>query len=132
MSIHILAVIVSIASSVYLVVLGSRIKLMRLGLIMCAAGIFIGLGLHALAEFFEASKLLSVNVLLEIMPILVSLGAILILAGGINISLCIVGPIERGMRIVGAIRSKESHPDPKVIGAGNEVERLLGVNAFLS
>jgi hypothetical protein len=73
----------SIVAVVYLfyIITTQTAKGLRTGFLLLAVGILVGVIIHSLAELLERLGFLSSDLLIQIMPILILIGSLLILAG---------------------------------------------------
>ena len=79
---NVIAAILAIMTSGYLFVLASKAAgELKTSLLLIACGIVIGMGIHSIAELLEAYNLIEIELLTTIMPIFVSLGALLLFIG---------------------------------------------------
>ena len=81
--ISIVSSIISIIAVIYLVyiITTQTAKGLRTGFLLLAAGIFVSVVAHSLSETLESCGVIGTGLLIQIMPILVLLGSLLILAG---------------------------------------------------
>ncbi len=81
--VNIFSLIMSIIAVVYLIyiITTQTAKGLRTGFLLLALGILVGVVIHSLAESLERLGFLSNELLIQIMPVFVLLGSVLILAG---------------------------------------------------
>lgn len=79
---NIIAAVFALAASGYLFVLASKAAgELKNSLLLIASGIVVALGIHSVAELLEAYQLIEIELLVKTMPVLVSLGSLLLLGG---------------------------------------------------
>ena len=80
--INILSAILTLVAAIYFVVVANRCnEKLRKSFLFLAVGIFIALAVHSSIEALEAFGLINPLLLLQIMPILVLTGSILLIIG---------------------------------------------------
>jgi hypothetical protein len=105
---NIIAMNVSIIAGLFLFALAIKTKLLKKGLFLLTFGIFIGLVLHSAFEFLESIEMIKVEFLIEVMPIFVSFGSILILLGGLEILYNVMTPIKEIIKNLDKIKADEA------------------------
>ncbi len=80
--INTLSTIIALISVIYLFITASKCsKGLRFSMILIGLGVFIALGLHSLSEALETFGYLETRILLQIMPILVLIGSLILIWG---------------------------------------------------
>ena len=81
--ISILSSVISFIAVFYLmyIITTQTAKGLRTGFFLMAIGILVGIAIHSLAESFQSLGFLGVELLIQIMPVLILIGSLLILAG---------------------------------------------------
>lgn len=79
---NVIAAILALTASGYLFVLAFKaVGELRTGLLLMAFGVVVAMGIHSIAELLEVYQLIRIEVLTKIMPVLVTLGSLLLLVG---------------------------------------------------
>jgi len=126
---NIVGVIVSVLAGIFLFDLAPKTKLLRRGLLLLSAGIFVGLGFHSIFEFLESVQIVRIEFLLSIMPVLVILGAVLILLGGVDMLRNVMQPIREIIKNLEKFIADEPEIEvsEKVIAKDNELGFLFSL-----
>lgn len=81
--INLISLAIAVIAVIYLiyVITIQTAKGLRTGFLLLAVGIFISVAMHSLFETLERLELIGTGPLIQIMPVLVLIGSLLILAG---------------------------------------------------
>lgn len=82
-TINLISLAIAVIAVIYLiyVITTQTAKGLRTGFLLLAVGIFISVAIHSLFETLERLELIGTGLLIQIMPVLVLIGSLLILAG---------------------------------------------------
>jgi len=124
-SLNITAFLIAGFATAFAFYLSRESRLLRKGLILISSGLFVAIGIHALAELLESSGYLDSDILIIIMPIFVSIGSILIVVGAKVILDNVTTPIKsitKALAETGSDIGKIKVPDQD-----NEITAMLNV-----
>ncbi|MBP9864057.1 hypothetical protein KBC54_01230 [Patescibacteria group bacterium] len=94
MNINLISIFFSIISVYFLLVLVKKSKSIIIGYVEITLGVFIAITLHAFVEYFGAIGVVSGEWLYFIMPILISIGSIMIYVGSRDLYKNLFLPLE--------------------------------------
>ncbi len=95
---NIIAMVIAITVTALNFALAFKFKLLRRGMLLISSGLLIGIMVHSIVELLESLNLMSFDFLVVLMPILVSVGSLLIIAGGVVVSRDAIQPLDTIMR----------------------------------
>ena len=123
---NIIAMVIAITVTALNFAMAVKFKLLRRGVLLISSGLLIGIMVHSIVEFCESINLISLDFLVVLMPILVSTGSLLILAGGAVVSRDAIQPLDTIMRDMREFSSPESpfHIAPEITKLNNEIGAL--------
>ncbi|MBI5416140.1 MAG: PAS domain S-box protein [Candidatus Omnitrophica bacterium] len=91
---NVLAMVIAVTANLFGFWLSFRTKLLRTGAILISTGILVAITIHAVAEFLEAAGVIPIWTLVQIMPVLVSIGVLLMGAGGLHLLYNVTRPLR--------------------------------------
>lgn len=97
---HYIAVIVSCISAILLIKLSFHTESLRKGFLFISLGYVISVLIHSVAEYLESVDLLSHGVLIDIMPLMISFGSLMIIWGILVVNKSFVQPINELKEII--------------------------------
>ncbi|MEK6538260.1 MAG: PAS domain S-box protein, partial [Nitrospirota bacterium] len=106
--------------------LAFKFKLLRRGMLLISSGLLIGIMVHSIVELLESLNLMSFDFLVMLMPVLVSVGSLLIITGGVFVARDAIYPLDTIMRDMRGFSSPELpfHITPEAAKLNNEIGAL--------